>query len=80
MNFSEIPENPLIFLSWVTALGLFLSLSEATLKIKFEKINSLQKNRNLLIVFIQKFNLKYLRVSLLVGIGKYHLCWLNLLD
>ena len=38
MNFSEIPENPLIFLSWVTALGLFLSLTEATLKIKFEKI------------------------------------------
>ena len=45
MNFTEIPENPLIFLSWVTALGLFLSLSEATLKIKFEKINSLQKKR-----------------------------------
>ena len=44
--FTEIPENPLIFLSWVTALGLFLSLTEATLKIKegsdkdFEKIAS----------------------------------------
>ena len=45
MNFSEIPENPLIFLSWVTALGLFLSLTEATLKIKFEKINSSQKKQ-----------------------------------
>ena len=45
MNFSEIPENPLIFLSWVTALGLFLSLTEATLKIKSEKINSLQKKQ-----------------------------------
>ena len=45
MNFSEIPENPLIFLSWVTALGLFLSLTEATLKIKLEKINSLQKRQ-----------------------------------
>ena len=45
MNFTEIPENPLIFLSWVTALGLFLSLTEATLKIKFEKINSLQKKQ-----------------------------------
>ena len=45
MNFSEIPENPLIFLSWVTALGLFLSLTEATLKIKFEKLSSLQKRQ-----------------------------------
>ena len=48
MSLSEIPENPLIFLSWVTALGLFLSLTEATLKIKFEKINSLQKKQELI--------------------------------
>ena len=48
MNFSEIPENPLIFLSWVTALGLFLSLTEATIKIKFEKISSLQKRQELI--------------------------------
>ena len=40
MNFSEIPENPFIFLFWVTALGLVISLTEATLKIKFKKINS----------------------------------------
>ena len=45
MNFSEIPENPFIFLSWVTAIGLFLSLTEATIKIKFEKIDSLQKKQ-----------------------------------
>ena len=45
MNFSGIPDNPLIFLSWVTALGLFLSLTEATLKIKFEKNNSLQRKQ-----------------------------------
>ena len=43
MNFSEIPENPFIFLSWVTAIGLFISLSEATIKIKLEKRNSYQK-------------------------------------
>ena len=48
MNFSEIPENPLIFLTWVTALGLFLSLTEATLKIKYEKISSVQKRRELI--------------------------------
>ena len=40
MNFSEIPENPFIFLSWVTAIGLFISLSEATIKIKLDKRNS----------------------------------------
>ena len=43
MNFSEIPENPFIFLSWVTAIGLFISLSEATIKIKLEKRNSYRK-------------------------------------
>ena len=48
MNFSEIPENALIFLSWVTAIGFFLSLTEATLKIKFEKISSLQKRQELI--------------------------------
>ena len=48
MNFSEIPENPLIFLSWVTALGLFLSLTEASIKIKFEKISSIRRRRELI--------------------------------
>ena len=43
MNFSEIPENPFIFLSWVTAIGLFVSLSEATIKIKLERRNSYKK-------------------------------------
>ena len=40
MNFSEIPENPFIFLSWVTAIGIFVILCEATIKIKLEKRNS----------------------------------------
>ena len=48
MNFSEISENPLVFLSWVTVLALFLSLTEATLKIKFEKISSMQKRQELI--------------------------------
>lgn len=46
MNFSEVPENLFIFLSWITALGLFLSLTEATLKIKFEKISSIRKRQD----------------------------------
>jgi len=48
MNFSEIPENPFIFLSWVTAMGLFISLSEATIKIKLEKRNSHRKRLELI--------------------------------
>ena len=48
MNFSEIPENPFIFLSWVTALGLFISLSEATIKIKLEKRNNSRKRLELI--------------------------------
>ena len=43
MNFSGIPENPFIFLCWVTAVGLFVSLSEATIKIKLEKRNCYRK-------------------------------------
>ena len=48
MNFSEVPENPFIFLSWVTAIGLFISLSEATIKIKLEKRNSYRKRLELI--------------------------------
>ena len=48
MNFSEIPENPVIFLSWVTAIGLFISLSEATIKIKLEKRNIHRKRLELI--------------------------------
>jgi hypothetical protein len=48
MNFSEIPEKPFIFLSWVTAIGLFISLSEATIKIKLEKRNSYRKRLELI--------------------------------
>ena len=48
MNFSEIPENPFIFLSWVTAIGLLLSLTEATIKIKLEKRNTYRKRVELI--------------------------------
>jgi len=48
MNFSGIPENPIIFLSWITALGLFISLTEATFKIKFEKNNLIRKRQELI--------------------------------
>jgi len=48
MNFSEIPENPFIFLSWVTAIGLFISLCEATIKIKLDRRNSYRKRLELI--------------------------------
>ena len=47
MNFSEIPENPLIFLSWVTAIGMIISLSEATIKLKLDKRNSYRRRLEL---------------------------------
>jgi len=43
MNFSSINENPIILLSWITAFGMFISLIEATLKIKIENYNNLKK-------------------------------------
>ena len=48
MNFSEIPENPFIFLSWVTAIGLIISLTEATIKIKLDKRNSIRRRIELI--------------------------------
>ena len=48
MNFSEIIDNPFIFLSWVTAIGLFISLTEATIKIKLEKRNLYRKKIELI--------------------------------
>ena len=48
MNLSEISENPFIFLSWVTAIGLLISLSEATIKIKIEKRNKYRKKIELI--------------------------------
>ena len=48
MNYSDIPKKPFIFLSWVTAIGLFISLSEATIKIKLEKRNSYLKRLKLI--------------------------------
>ena len=48
MNFSSINENPILFLTWVTALGMIASLIEATLKIKFEKDNNLKRREKLI--------------------------------
>ena len=48
MNFSTIHENPIIFLTWVTAIGMILSLIEATLKIKFENYNNINRSERLI--------------------------------
>ena len=47
MNFSTIHENPIILLTWVTAIGMLLSLVEATLKIKFENYSNLKRKEKL---------------------------------
>ena len=48
MNFSSIHENPVVFLTWVTAIGMILSLIEATLKIKIENYNNLKRRERLI--------------------------------
>ena len=48
MNFSSINENPFIILTWVTAIGMFASLIEATLKIKMENYINLKKKEELI--------------------------------
>ena len=48
MHIFTIHENPIIFLSWVTAIGMILSLIEATLKIKFENYNNLKRKERLI--------------------------------
>ena len=48
MNFSSINEKPVILLLWVTAFGIFVSLIEATLKIKLENYNNLKMREKLI--------------------------------
>tara|TARA_B100000212_G_C27110808_1_gene420554 strand:- start:385 stop:558 length:174 start_codon:yes stop_codon:yes gene_type:complete len=48
MNFSTIHENPILFLTWVTAIGMILSLIEATLKIKIETYNNYKRRERLI--------------------------------
>jgi len=48
MNLSTIHENPIIFLTWVTAIGMIISLIEATLKIKYEYYTNLKKREQLI--------------------------------
>ena len=48
MNFSKIQENPILFLTWVTALGMFISLIEATLKIKIENYNNYKRREKMI--------------------------------
>ncbi len=48
MNFFAIHDNPIVFLTWVTAIGMILSLIEATLKIKFENYNNIKRRERLI--------------------------------
>ena len=48
MNFSTIHENPILFLTWVTAIGMIISLIEATLKIKIEIYNNYKRRERMI--------------------------------
>ena len=47
MKLSLIYENHFLFLLWVTTLGFFISLIEATFKIKYEQFMQLKKREKL---------------------------------
>ena len=47
MNFSSINENPIALLAWITAFGMFLSLIEATIKIKFEHYSNIKRREKM---------------------------------
>ena len=47
MDFSNIHENPALFLTWVTALGMLISLIEATLKIRIESYHNIKRRERL---------------------------------
>ncbi len=48
MNFSTIHQNPVILLAWITAIGMIISLIEATLKIRFENYSNIKKRQRLI--------------------------------
>ena len=48
MNFSTIHENPVLFLTWVTAVGMFLSLIEASLKIKIDNYYNIKRRERMI--------------------------------
>ena len=48
MNFSTVHENPVLFLTWVTAFGMLISLIEATLRIKFENYNNIKRREKMI--------------------------------
>ena len=48
MNFSTIHQNPVILLAWITAIGMIISLIEATLKIRFENYSNFKKRQRLI--------------------------------
>ena len=48
MNFSNIHENPFLFLTWVTAIGMIVSLIEATLKIKIESYFNFKRRERMI--------------------------------
>jgi len=47
MDLSKIHENPILFFSWVTAFGFLISLTEATIKIRFENYNNIKRREKM---------------------------------
>ena len=48
MNFSTIHENPVLLFTWITAIGMLISLIEATVKIKIESYYNFKRKESMI--------------------------------
>ena len=48
MNLNEVYENHFIIILWFTTIGLFISLTEATIRIKYDQYLEIKKREKLI--------------------------------
>ena len=48
MSFSSLFNNQLIFFTWVTVIGLIISLTEASIKIRYENYNNYKRRKEMI--------------------------------
>ena len=48
MNLKELYQNHFIIILWITTIGLFISLTEATIRIKYDQYLEVKKREKLI--------------------------------
>ena len=48
MEFSQIHESPILLFAWITTLGFLISLTEASVKIRFENYNNIKSRQKMI--------------------------------